>query len=93
MKTLVIFEERSRSFRCAGCLDEPLAVPCRVINDPEKFAQMREHLEAEHADCPTYDSPRLALNSRKMKRRIAAEMKRARPVPATHSPRWVGAAW
>ena len=92
-KTLVIFDDRTRSFRCAGCLGQPLPVPGRVLNDPEEFAQFREHLEAEHADCPSYDSPRLALNARQLKRRIAKEMKKARAVPVAHSPRWVGAAW
>ena len=91
--TLVIFDDRTRSFRCAGCLDHPLPVPGRVMNDPEKFAQFREHLEARHAECGSYDSPRMALNARQMKRRISEENARARRRPIVNPPRWASAAW
>jgi hypothetical protein len=95
-KTLVIFDDRTRSFRCAGCLGHPVPVPAATMKNPEGFVQMRERIEEDHAECPTYDSPRLALNARLMKIRIRrANSKKTRTHHFGGNVRWgsITATW
>lgn len=63
----IVWHERFNAFECLGC-EEFEEVRKRSDRTPGKLAELKEMLEADHAECWLFDDPEMARQARKYRK-------------------------
>jgi len=60
----VVWHERFNAFECLGC-GEYTEIRDRSKRTPDRLAEMKEMLVADHIECWEFDDPKMAADARK----------------------------
>ena len=63
----MVWREHLNAFECQGC-DEFEEIRQRSLRTPEKLAELREMLVADHTECWEFSDPRMARDARRYRK-------------------------
>ena len=65
----ISFDRKDQVMRCSACF-QAVHVSRAVLSDPDRFIDVLEHTQMDHADCKDYTDVRVAMNAHRAHSRV-----------------------